>query len=87
MKIASWLNWRTTFRVRPSRFADADRHGSVRRRDRRRSRQPTPEQIAVVGQTQAIGAALFTEFLLPFELTSVSSWWAAGSGRARPALA
>jgi NADH-quinone oxidoreductase subunit J len=31
----------------------------------------TPEQIAAVGQTQAVGAALFTEFLLPFELTSV----------------
>jgi NADH-quinone oxidoreductase subunit J len=31
----------------------------------------TPEQIAQVGQTQAVGAALFTEYLLPFELASV----------------
>ena len=31
----------------------------------------TPEQIAAVGQTQAVGMALFTEFLLPFELASV----------------
>jgi NADH-quinone oxidoreductase subunit J len=31
----------------------------------------TPARIAAVGQTQAIGAALFTDFLLPFELTSV----------------
>jgi len=31
----------------------------------------TPARVAAVGQTQAIGAALFTEFLLPFELTSV----------------
>jgi NADH-quinone oxidoreductase subunit J len=31
----------------------------------------TPEQIAEVGQTQAVGAVLFTDFLLPFELASV----------------
>lgn len=31
----------------------------------------TPEQIAEVGQTQALGAVLFTDYLLPFELASV----------------
>ena len=31
----------------------------------------TPEQIAEVGQTQAVGTALFTDYLLPFELASV----------------
>lgn len=31
----------------------------------------TPEQIAEVGQTQAVGTVLFTEYLLPFELASV----------------
>jgi NADH-quinone oxidoreductase subunit J len=31
----------------------------------------TPEQIAKVGQTQAVGMALFTDYLLPFELASV----------------
>ncbi len=31
----------------------------------------TPEQIAEVGQTQALGMVLFTDYLLPFELASV----------------
>ncbi len=31
----------------------------------------TPEQIAEVGQTQALGTVLFTDYLLPFELASV----------------
>lgn len=31
----------------------------------------TPERIAQVGNVQAVGAALFTDFLLPFEITSV----------------
>jgi len=31
----------------------------------------TPERIAEVGQTEAVGAALFTDYLLPFELASV----------------
>ena len=31
----------------------------------------TPEQIAEVGQTQAVGTVLFTDYLLPFELASV----------------
>ena len=31
----------------------------------------TPEQMAEVGQTQAVGTALFTDYLLPFELASV----------------
>jgi NADH-quinone oxidoreductase subunit J len=30
-----------------------------------------PDQVAQVGQTQALGAALFTDYLLPFELASV----------------
>ena len=72
MKIASWLNWRTTFVVAAgfvlltligTAVFDGEIGGAAG--------SATPEQIAVVGQTQAIGAALFTEFLLPFELTSV----------------
>jgi NADH-quinone oxidoreductase subunit J len=31
----------------------------------------TPQQIAEVGQTQALGMVLFTDYLLPFELASV----------------
>lgn len=31
----------------------------------------TPEKLAAIGDTQAIGAALFTDFLLPFEITSL----------------
>ena len=31
----------------------------------------TPQHVAEVGQTQALGAALFTKYLLPFELASI----------------
>jgi NADH-quinone oxidoreductase subunit J len=31
----------------------------------------TPEVIAKIGDTQAVGALLFSDFLLPFEITSV----------------
>jgi NADH-quinone oxidoreductase subunit J len=31
----------------------------------------TPERIAEVGNVQAVGALLFTDFLLPFEITSL----------------
>lgn len=31
----------------------------------------TPERIAAIGDTQAVGAMLFTDFLLPFEITSM----------------
>jgi len=31
----------------------------------------TPEMVAEVGQTQALGTVLFTEYLLPFELASI----------------
>ena len=31
----------------------------------------TPERIAQLGNVQAVGAALFTDFLLPFEITSL----------------
>lgn len=33
--------------------------------------QFTPERIAQIGSTQAVGASLFTDFLLPFEITSL----------------
>lgn len=33
--------------------------------------QFTPEKIAQVGSVQAVGLALFTDFLLPFEITSL----------------
>ena len=33
--------------------------------------QFTPEVIAKIGDTQAVGALLFSDFLLPFEITSV----------------
>src|SRR5574341_2259219 len=35
------------------------------------SGQFTPERIAQIGDTQAVGAMLFTDFLLPFEITSL----------------
>jgi NADH-quinone oxidoreductase subunit J len=31
----------------------------------------SPERIAQIGSTQAVGASLFTDFLLPFEITSL----------------
>ncbi|MBI4789083.1 MAG: NADH-quinone oxidoreductase subunit J [Chloroflexi bacterium] len=31
----------------------------------------TPERLAQIGDTQAVGAMLFTDFLLPFEITSM----------------
>ena len=31
----------------------------------------TPERIAQIGNVQAVGAALFTDYLLPFEITSL----------------
>jgi NADH-quinone oxidoreductase subunit J len=31
----------------------------------------TPEKIAEIGSTQAVGMLLFTDFLLPFEITSL----------------
>jgi len=72
LKIASWLNWRTVFVVTAgfvlltligTAVFDGAIGGAMG--------TDTPERIAAVGQTQAVGAALFTEFLLPFELTSV----------------
>ncbi len=33
--------------------------------------QFTPERIAQIGSVQAVGASLFTDFLLPFEITSL----------------
>jgi len=72
LKIASWLNWRTAFVVAVgwvlltligTAVFDGEIGGAVG--------SDTPARIAAVGQTQAVGAALFTEFLLPFELTSV----------------
>jgi NADH-quinone oxidoreductase subunit J len=35
------------------------------------SGQYTPERIAQIGDTEAVGALLFTDFLLPFEITSL----------------
>jgi NADH-quinone oxidoreductase subunit J len=72
VKIASWLNWRTIFVVAAGMVLltligtavfDGEIGGAVG--------GDTPARIAAVGQTQAIGTVLFTEFLLPFELTSV----------------
>jgi NADH-quinone oxidoreductase subunit J len=72
VKIASWLNWRTIFVVAAGTVLltligtavfDGEIGGAVG--------GDTPARIAAVGQTQAVGTVLFTEFLLPFELTSV----------------
>ncbi len=72
LKIGPWLNWRTAFVVAAgaalltlvgTAVFDGAIGGALG--------SDTPEHIAAVGQTQAVGAALFTEFLLPFELTSV----------------
>jgi len=69
---AGWLNWRTTFVVGAAlvlltligtvvfEWPIGGAAGLA-----------TPEQVAEVGQTQALGIALFTKYLLPFELASV----------------
>lgn len=68
----SWINWRTLFVVAAAlvlltvvgtvvfEVPIGGASGSV-----------TSEQIAEVGQTEVVGTALFTDYLLPFELASV----------------
>ncbi len=72
LKIGPWISWRTAFFVTlglglltliGTAVFDGAIGGAVG--------GDTPERIVAVGQTQAVGAALFTDFLLPFELTSV----------------
>jgi NADH-quinone oxidoreductase subunit J len=69
---ANWLNWHTAFVVGAGlvlvtlvgtavfEWPIGGAPGTV-----------TPDVIAEVGQTQALGMALFTDYLLPFELASI----------------
>lgn len=69
---AGWLNWRTAFIVGAGlvlltvvgtavfEWPVGGAPGTV-----------TPDVVAEVGQTQALGLALFTDYLLPFELASI----------------
>lgn len=72
MQVGSWFNWRTAFVVAialvlltltGTAVFEGTISGAIG--------TDTPEQIAQVGQTQAVGMALFTDYLLPFELASV----------------
>jgi NADH-quinone oxidoreductase subunit J len=68
----SWLNWRTALIVGAAVvlltvIGTAVFEGAIGGA----SGTVTPEQIAEAGQIQVLGAALFTDYLLPFELSSV----------------
>ncbi|UCC89887.1 MAG: NADH-quinone oxidoreductase subunit J [Anaerolineales bacterium] len=72
MQMGGWLNWRTAFIVAAALVLltltgtavfEGTINGAIG--------TATPEQIAQVGQTEAVGTALFTDYLLPFELASV----------------
>ncbi len=71
-QMGGWLNWRTAFIVAAALVLltltgtavfEGTINGAIG--------TATPEQIAQVGQTEALGTALFTDYLLPFELASV----------------
>ena len=68
----NWFNWRTALVIAAALVLltlagtvvfEGAIHGAIG--------TATSEQIAQVGQTQAVGAVLFTDYLLPFELASV----------------
>lgn len=68
----NWLNWRTAFimliavgllTLTGTLVFEGSINGATG--------IATPEQVAQVGQTEAVGTALFTQYLLPFELASV----------------
>lgn len=68
----SWLNWRTVLVVAAALVlltltGTVVFEGAIRGK----AGAVTAEQISEVGQTQALGTVLFTDYLLPFELASV----------------
>ena len=70
--LESWFNWRTVFVVAAALVlltltGTLVYEGSISGE----SGTVTPEEIAQVGQTEALGSVLFTDYLLPFELASV----------------
>jgi NADH-quinone oxidoreductase subunit J len=69
---ASWLNWRTAFVVGAA-LVLLTLVGTVVYEwpISGATGLSTPEQVAEVGQTQSLGIALFTKYLLPFEMASV----------------
>jgi NADH-quinone oxidoreductase subunit J len=72
MRPRSWLNWRTAAIVGISLvlitlLGTVVYEGLIGGA----SGEATPQHVAEVGQTQALGAALFTKYLLPFELASI----------------
>jgi NADH-quinone oxidoreductase subunit J len=72
MRPRNWLNWRTALVVAISLvlvtlLGTVGYEGFIGgAKD-----TATPQHVAEVGQTQALGVALFTKYLLPFELASV----------------
>jgi NADH-quinone oxidoreductase subunit J len=72
VRLENWFNWRTVFVVGAALVlltlvGTAVFEGAIGGA----TGTATPERIAEVGQTQALGIALFTDYLLPFELASV----------------
>jgi NADH-quinone oxidoreductase subunit J len=72
MRPRNWLNWRTAFfvgiaLVLLTLVGTAVYEGFIGGA----AGIATPQHVAEVGQTEAVGVALFTKYLLPFELASV----------------
>jgi NADH-quinone oxidoreductase subunit J len=68
----SWFSWRTALVVAVALVLLTFIGTAVFELPiRGESGSATPQEIARVGQTQALGAALFTQYLLPFEMASV----------------
>jgi NADH-quinone oxidoreductase subunit J len=68
----NWLNWRTAFFVGIAivlltLLGTVVYEGFIGGA----TGTATPQRVAEVGQTEALGVALFTKYLLPFELASV----------------
>lgn len=68
----SWLSWRTTLIILAAVVLLTFIGTAVFELPiRGESGSATPQAVAQMGQTQALGALLFTQYLLPFELASV----------------
>ena len=72
MRPRNWLNWNTAFFVGIAvvlltLLGTAVYEGFIGGA----TGVATPERVAEVGQTEALGLALFTKYLLPFELASI----------------
>ena len=72
VRLENWFNWRTAFIVGTALVlltlaGTVVFEGAINGA----AGSATPDKVAEVGQIQALGAALFTDYLLPFELASV----------------